>query len=154
MPSNGSCITYKILNSLIAPRDSTYLLARIKYFTQQTYSCVISETLQNIFLTPGGLLEAPVILRPGLQPTAVVQILALCCLESLARWLTSVPHCVEKFCPCFGSLYWPATWSQLFLYAPWPSGYRSLLEDSSWGLVYGWAFVVFRLRHFRRVLLQ
>ena len=43
------CITYKILNSLIAPRDSTYLLARLKYFTQQTYSCIISETLQNIF---------------------------------------------------------------------------------------------------------
>ena len=49
MPSNGSCITYKILNSLIAPRDSTYLLARLKYFTQQTYSCIISETLQNTF---------------------------------------------------------------------------------------------------------
>ena len=48
MPSNGSCITYKILNSLIAPRDSTYLLARLNYFTQQTYSCVISVTLQNI----------------------------------------------------------------------------------------------------------
>ena len=43
-------MTYKILNSLIAPRDSTYLLARLKYFTQQTYPCVISETLQSIFL--------------------------------------------------------------------------------------------------------
>ena len=50
MPTNGSCITYKILNSLIAPRDSTYLLAHLKYFTQQTYSSVISETLQNIFI--------------------------------------------------------------------------------------------------------
>ena len=49
MPLNGSYITYKILNSLIAPRDSTYLLAHLKYFTQQTYSSVVSETLQNIF---------------------------------------------------------------------------------------------------------
>ena len=36
MPSNGSYTTYKILNSPIAPRDSTYLLSRLKYFTQQT----------------------------------------------------------------------------------------------------------------------
>ena len=35
-------------------------------------------------------LEAPAILLPELQPIAVVQILALCCLESLARWFTSV----------------------------------------------------------------
>ena len=27
MPSSGSCITYKILNSLAAPRDSSYLQA-------------------------------------------------------------------------------------------------------------------------------
>ena len=47
MPSNGSYITY----SLIAPRDSTYLLARLKYLTQQIYSIVISKTLHNIFST-------------------------------------------------------------------------------------------------------
>ena len=49
MPSSDSCITYKILNSLIDRKDSPYLLARPKYFTQQTYSSVIYETLQNIF---------------------------------------------------------------------------------------------------------
>ena len=26
------------------------------------------------------------------------------------------PHCVEKFFPLFGSLYWSATWRQLFLF--------------------------------------
>ena len=37
MPSSGSRITYKILNSLIAPRDSPYLQARlIKVLLQLT----------------------------------------------------------------------------------------------------------------------
>ena len=47
MPLGGSCITYKILKNLISPRDSTYLLARLKYVTQQTYSSVISQMLQT-----------------------------------------------------------------------------------------------------------
>ena len=34
--------------------------------------------------------------------------LAYSCLHSSA-----VPHCVSKFCPLFGDLYWPATWSQV-----------------------------------------
>lgn len=55
--------------------------------------------------TPGGLLEAPVILLPELQPIVMVQIPALRFLEMNAV----VPHCVEKFSPSFGSLYWPAT---------------------------------------------
>ena len=25
------------------------------------------------------------------------------------------PHCVGKFKPVFGELYWPSSWSQLFL---------------------------------------
>lgn len=41
-----------------------------------------------------------------------------------------------------------------FLHAPWPNGYRSILEDSLRGIVYGWTFVVFRIRHFYCVLLQ
>ena len=32
MPSSGSCITYKFLNSSLAPRDSSYLQARLRYF--------------------------------------------------------------------------------------------------------------------------
>ena len=55
MPSSGSCITYKILNSLIPPRDSSYLQAcLIKVLLQWTriihdrHSNVISKTLQNI----------------------------------------------------------------------------------------------------------
>ena len=37
MPSSGSCITYKILNSVIPPRDSSYLQARlIKVLLQLT----------------------------------------------------------------------------------------------------------------------
>ena len=31
MPSSGSCITYKILNSLVAPRDSSYLQPGLEY---------------------------------------------------------------------------------------------------------------------------
>ena len=32
MPSSGSRTAYKILNSLAAPRDSSYLQARLNYF--------------------------------------------------------------------------------------------------------------------------
>lgn len=32
--------------------------------------------------------------------------------------LSDCPHCVEKFRPGFGCLYWPSTWHQLFLFSP------------------------------------
>ena len=42
MPSSGSCITYKILNSLQAPRDSSFLRARLKYM-YSTSSNVLAQ---------------------------------------------------------------------------------------------------------------
>ena len=32
MSSSDSCIIYKILNSLVTPKDLSYLQARLKYF--------------------------------------------------------------------------------------------------------------------------
>lgn len=37
------------------------------------------------------------------------------CLFLLSELVVS-PHCVEKFLPLFGSLYWSATWRQLFFF--------------------------------------
>ena len=56
---------------------------------------------------------------------------------------TVVPHCVEKFSPTFGSLYWPATWSQLF-YMPLD---RKVI-DLSWKIAHGVLYTAKRLFSF------
>ena len=43
----------------------------------------------------------------------------------------SLPHCVEKFRPQYGELYWSSTWSQLFAFDPGLPSHRPLLEDCS-----------------------
>lgn len=79
------------------------------------------------------------ILLPELQPIVVVQIPALRFLEMNAV----VPHCVEKFSPSFGSLYWPATWSQLF-YMP----LDRVDIDLSWKIAHGVLYTAKRLSSF------
>ena len=56
---------------------------------------------------------------------------------------TVVPHCVEKFSPTFGSLYWPATWTQLF-YMPLD---RKVI-DLSWKIAHGVLYAAKRLLSF------
>lgn len=79
------------------------------------------------------------ILLPELQPIVVVQIFAIRLLEMNAV----VPHCVEKFSPSFGSLYWPATWSQLF-YMP----LDRVVIDLSWKIAHGVLYTAKRLSSF------
>ena len=45
----------------------------------------------------------------------------------------AVPHCVEKFRPTFGALYWPSTWRQLTSFCKFgPFSFGLLLEGRSW----------------------
>ena len=53
------------------------------------------------------------------------------------------PHCVQKFSPSFGSLYWPATWSQLS-YMP----LDRVVIDLSWKIAHGVLYTAERLSSF------
>ena len=52
-----------------------------------------------------------------------------------------VPHCVSKFWPLFGDLYWPTTWSQVHIMP-----FNRHVADFSWLLAHG---VVLTADHLR-----
>ena len=54
-----------------------------------------------------------------------------------------IPHCVEKFRPVFGDLYWNTTWSQLF-YMP----LDRTISDLSWKIAHGVLYTAERLSSF------
>ena len=54
--------------------------------------------------------------------------------------LSDTPHCVAKFRPLFGRLYWPSTWRQLFLF-----GLDRPVIDLCWKVSYGVLFTAERL---------
>ena len=75
-----------------------------------------------------------------------------CSVESMscksAYWfllseLVVSPHCVEKFFPLFGSLYWSATWRQLFLF-----DLDRPVIDLSWKVAHGVLYTAERLSSF------
>ena len=53
------------------------------------------------------------------------------------------PHCVNKFRPVFGDLYWPDTWRELFLF-----DYDRQVIDLSWKIAHGVLYTAQRLFHF------
>jgi hypothetical protein len=54
-----------------------------------------------------------------------------------------VPHCVEKFQPSFGELYWPSTWSQVFCMP-----LDRTVSDLAWKVAHGVLFTMDRLISF------
>ena len=50
------------------------------------------------------------------------------------------PHCVEKFRPQYGDLYWPSNWSQLFSF-----NVDRLVIDVSWNVAHGVLYTADRL---------
>ena len=55
----------------------------------------------------------------------------------------AVPHCVEKFRPTFGALYWPSTWRQLHF-----SNFDRSVLDFSWKVAHGVLLTAQRLISF------
>ena len=55
----------------------------------------------------------------------------------------AVPHCVEKFRPTFGALYWPSTWRQLHL-----ANFDRSVLDFSWKVAHGVVLTAQRLISF------
>lgn len=67
-----------------------------------------------------------------------------CSSVKLAYWClrpTVVPHCVAKFQPLFGDLYWPMTWSQVQIMP-----FDRHVADFSWLLAHGVVLTADRLR--------
>ena len=54
------------------------------------------------------------------------------CYLSLLSETLSDPHCVEKFAPTFGPLYWPTTWGSLFFF-----DLDCQVTDLSWKIAHG-----------------
>ena len=57
--------------------------------------------------------------------------------------LSDTPHCVAKFRPLFGRLYWPSTWCQLFLF-----GLDRPVIDLFWKVSHGVLYTAERLVSF------
>ena len=55
----------------------------------------------------------------------------------------SDPHCVEKFAPAFGALYWPSTWHSLFLF-----DLDCQVIDLNWKVAHGVLYTAKRLSSF------
>ena len=55
----------------------------------------------------------------------------------------AAPHCVEKFRPTFGALYWPPTWRQLHF-----ANFDRSVLDFSWKVAHGVALIAQRLISF------
>ena len=55
----------------------------------------------------------------------------------------AVPHCVEKFRPTFGALYWPSTWRQLHF-----ANFDRSVLDFSWKVAHGVVLTAQRLISF------
>ena len=62
---------------------------------------------------------------------------------SLVSELPGVPHCVGKFLPSFGPLYWPSTWRQLFFF-----DMDRQVIDLSWKVAHGVLYTADRLSSF------
>ena len=62
---------------------------------------------------------------------------------TLVSELPGVPHCVGKFLPSFGTLYWPSTWRKLFFFdMDWQ------VIDLSWKVAHGVLYTADRLSSF------
>ena len=55
----------------------------------------------------------------------------------------SSPHCIEKFRPMYGDLYWPSTWAELFFFA-----LDRPVIDLSWKIAHGVNYTADRLLGF------
>ena len=66
---------------------------------------------------------------------------------SLVSELPGVPHCVGKFLPSFGPLYWPSTWRQLFFF-----DMDRQVIDLSWKVAHGVLYTADRLSSFAYVI--
>ena len=62
------------------------------------------------------------------------------CYLYLVSERSSVPHCVEKFFPTFGVLYWSTTWRELFFF-----DYDRQVIDLSWQVSHGVLYTASRL---------
>ena len=62
---------------------------------------------------------------------------------TLVSELPGVPHCVGKFLPSFGPLYWPSTWRQLFFF-----DMDRQVIDLSWKVAHGVLYTADRLSSF------
>ena len=64
-------------------------------------------------------------------------------LVSRSSELPGLPHCVGKFLPSFGTLYWPSTWRKLFFFdMDWQ------VIDLSWKVAHGVLYTADRLSSF------
>ena len=102
---------------------------------------------------PGGKLKSRVLnAAPLLSLVHFPLIIAVLSLKPLLSMFTNFyslraarpPHCVEKFHPQYGDLYWSSTWSQLFCF-----NLDRPVIDLSWKVAHGVLYTADRLIGFR-----
>ena len=74
---------------------------------------------------------------------SAVSMSAKSCYSYLLSVSLSPPHCVAKFRPTFGDLYWPTTWKSLFLFP-----LDRPVTDLNWKIAHGVLYTVDRLVSF------
>ena len=79
----------------------------------------------------------------GLMVSPVSSLTSKSAYLTLVSELPGVPHCVGKFLPSFGTLYWPSTWRKLFFFdMDWQ------VIDLSWKVAHGVLYTADRLSSF------
>lgn len=79
----------------------------------------------------------------GLMVSPVSSLTSKSAYLMLVSELPGVPHCVGKFLPSFGTLYWPSTWRKLFFFhMDWQ------VIDLSWKVAHGVLYTADRLSSF------
>ena len=79
----------------------------------------------------------------GLMVSPVSSLTTKSAYLTLVSELPGVPHCVGKFLPSFGPLYWPSTWRQLFFF-----DMDRQVIDLSWKVAHGVLYTADRLSSF------
>ena len=79
----------------------------------------------------------------GLMVSPVSSLTTKSAYLTLVSELPRVPHCVGKFLPSFGPLYWPSTWRQLFFF-----DMDRQVIDLSWKVAHGVLYTADRLSSF------
>ena len=119
--------------------DPSVVLAHPAYYPHDLLPAFYSSMLCAWGLLGGhGVFPGLLFIKSGV-PTSVdclsVKLAYSCLLSSV------VPHCVGKFRPLFGDLYWPATWSQVHVMP-----FDRHVADFSWLLAHGVVLTANRLR--------
>ncbi|XP_068704186.1 uncharacterized protein [Montipora foliosa] len=96
-----------------------HVLSRPDAFSPKSFPPFYCALLSAWRLVDGSFSRRSSLVIASLSPHHVTPVSSISCKSTYLFLLFEdrpTPHCVDKFFPQFGTLYWPSTWSQLFFF--------------------------------------